>query len=95
MQVTVRVNGILAQQIGVARFPMTLPPSATVADLQDALAQKYPTLTAEVGRAIAVVGGVHQGKTAVLQPNQVVAFLMPIAGGARSFGVGKRVSSKQ
>lgn len=81
MQVTVRVNGTVAQQIGLARFPVTLPEAATVADLQTSLAQKHPTLATHFQQAIVVVGGVHQGKTAVLQPNQVVALLMPVAGG--------------
>lgn len=81
MQVTVRVNGILAQRLGNARFPLTLAESATVADLQHVLAQKHPALASEFQRAIVVVGGIHQGKTAVLQPNQTVALLMPVAGG--------------
>ena len=81
MQITVRVNGVLAQQIGIARFPMTLPEAATITDLQAALSQKHPTLAAEIERTIVVINGVHQGKTAVLQPNQTVALLMPVAGG--------------
>lgn len=81
MQVTVRINGILASKIGVARLSITLPTPATVQDLQQQLQTQYPHLATEISGAVAVIGGVHQGATAVLQENQEIALLMPIAGG--------------
>lgn len=81
MQITVRVNGILVQKLGSARLSISLPPKATVHDLQQQLQQTHPHAAAELARAVAVVGGVHQSSTAVLQAGQEVALLMPVAGG--------------
>lgn len=81
MQINVRVNGILAQKMPGARFQVTLPPQATVADLRRHLQSTHPALASELERVVAVIDGRHQGETAVLQNGQEVALLMPIAGG--------------
>ena len=81
MQVTVRINGILASNIGVARLAITLPSPATIQDLQQHLQDQYPHLAPEINRTVPVIGGAHQAVTAVLQDGQDIALLMPIAGG--------------
>ena len=81
MQVTVRVNGILAQKIGINRFPMALPDQATARALQQGLQGQYPNLSAEIERAVIVIGGTHRPGDTVLQDGQEVALLMPVAGG--------------
>jgi molybdopterin synthase catalytic subunit/molybdopterin synthase sulfur carrier subunit len=81
MQVTVRINGILASKIGIARLAVRLPAPATIQDLHQQLQSQYPHLSAEISGTVAVIGGAHQAATAVLQDGQEVALLMPIAGG--------------
>ena len=81
MQVTVRVNGTLAQKVGIARFSMDLAPEATVSDLLQALQHRYPAAAAELHRVVAVVGGTHQTTSVALEDGQEVALLLPIAGG--------------
>lgn len=81
MQVTVRVNGVLVQKVGMARLPLTVADGATVADLLGVLVAQHPQVAAEVARAVPVVAGGHVEKTAVLHPNQEVALLLPVAGG--------------
>ena len=81
MQITVRINGVLASKIGLSRLSINLSPPATIQDLHQQLQSQYPQLSPEIGRAVAVIGGVHQAKTAVLQDGQEVALLVPIAGG--------------
>lgn len=81
MQVTVRVNGVLVQRVGMARLPLVVGEGATVGDVLGVLVAQYPQVAAEVARAVVVVAGVHVEKTAVLLPNQEVALLLPVAGG--------------
>jgi len=81
MQLTVRVNGILAQKMGLARFTVVLIEPATLYDLRQHLQTQHPHLTAELERTVAVVDGRHQPHTVVLQPGQEVALLLPVAGG--------------
>ena len=81
MIVNVRVNGVIAQKMGVARLSLALPGSATMQDLREMLQLKHPELSSELGRAVTVVGGTHQPATAVLVDGQEVALLLPIAGG--------------
>jgi len=81
MQVTVRINGILARKLGMARLSVRLTAPATIQDLNQQLQSQYPHLSAEIRGTVAVIGGAHQAATAVLQDGQEVALLMPIAGG--------------
>ena len=81
MQVIVRVNGILAQKMGLPRLMVTLPERATVQDLQTHLQTQYPHLSPEIQRTVAVIGGSHRPVTAVLKDAQEIALLLPVAGG--------------
>lgn len=81
MQVIVRVNGTLAQKVGLARFPVELPAQATVDDLLQALRDRHPEADAELCRVVAVVGGTHQSTSVTLESGQEVALLLPVAGG--------------
>jgi len=81
MQITVRVNGVLAQKMGTARFPVTLPTPARIQDLRQYLQTQYPGLSVEIERAVTVVSGVHKPATTLLQDGQEIALLMPVAGG--------------
>lgn len=81
MRINVRVNGVLAQKMGMTRFPVSLPPQATVQILVEQLLQSYPQFAGEIGRAVAVRGGSHQPPTAELADGEEIALLLPIAGG--------------
>lgn len=81
MQVIVRVNGVLAQKIGLPRLTVTLPAQATVQDLQTLLQAQFPHLSPEIQRTVAVIGGSHRPLTAVLKDSQEIALLLPVAGG--------------
>lgn len=81
MQITVRINGTLAQKIGLPRLAITLSEPATIQDLLNHLQEKYPQATAEISAAIAVNNGTHQSPQDTLENGQTVALLMPIAGG--------------
>ena len=81
MQVMVRVNGVLAQKLGLSRLTVTLPAQATVQDLQINLQSQHPHLSPEIQRTVAVIGGNHCPVTAVLQDSQEIALLLPVAGG--------------
>ncbi len=82
MQVSVRLNAVLAQIVGASRLQVTVSDDATVADVLQALAMAYPGLGARLERAVPVVGGSHARLTDQVGADQEVAFLMPVAGGA-------------
>lgn len=79
--IPVRVNGSLATAMGASRFVVQLPEAATLSELITTLAQRYPTSTDSLSRAVAVVGGKHIPATAILTKDEEVALLMPISGG--------------
>ncbi|GIK75152.1 MAG: hypothetical protein BroJett021_41400 [Chloroflexota bacterium] len=81
MQVSVRLNAVLAQLTGAPRLQVTVRDDATVADVLQALAATYPGLGARLERAVPVVGGNHARLTDQVAADQEVAFLTPVAGG--------------
>lgn len=81
MNITIRVNGVLAEKMGKNRFAYSLAPSATVHDLINNLQNQYPQLSDSLGRAVVISSGSHLSPSTPLQEGQEVAFLLPIAGG--------------
>jgi molybdopterin synthase catalytic subunit len=79
--VTVRVNGVLAQEVGTSRLQLDLPQDATVADLLDAMCRRYPTSSEPIRRAIPVIGGNHVSPSATVPAGREVSLLMPVSGG--------------
>jgi molybdopterin converting factor small subunit len=82
MQVSVRLNAVLAQIAGAPRLQVTVSDDATVANVLQALAVAYPGLSARLEHTVPVVGGNHARLTDKVAADQEVAFLMPVAGGA-------------
>lgn len=79
MELTVRLNGALAQQMGRSRMQVTLADGATVDDL---LAHLYAQAPLQIlTRAVPFVAGQHVERSTPLQNGQEVALLIPIAGG--------------
>jgi molybdopterin converting factor small subunit len=84
MQISVRLNAVLAQITGAPRLQVTVADDATVADVQQALTATYPALATRLERAVPVLGGAHARLSDKVSAGQEVAFLMPVAGGAAS-----------
>lgn len=82
MQISVRLNAVLAQITGAPRLHVTVNDDATVADVLQALAATYPGLGTRLERAVPVIGGVHVRRSDKVSAEQELAFLMPVAGGA-------------
>ena len=81
MDISVRLNGVLAQRVGRAQLQVMVDDDATVADLIHALAAAYPVLDGRIDAAIPFIGGQHATRDAALSAGQEVALLMPVAGG--------------
>lgn len=81
MDIQVRLNGTLAQEIGVSRLQMQVAASTTVAGLLDQLGQQYPQSAQKLRHVVPIVAGRHLPKTASLTQGQEVALLLPVAGG--------------
>ncbi|MCB9419762.1 MAG: MoaD/ThiS family protein [Ardenticatenaceae bacterium] len=81
MNVSVRLSGDLAQQVGTARLQVTLAENAIVADLAAYLRQQYPAAEAWIDIAVPIIAGQHVSPTAKLAAGQEVALLLPVAGG--------------
>lgn len=79
--VSVRVNGVLAQQIGSSHIQVAVPDGATVADLLDALCRQHPSSRDLIRRAIPVIQGSHVSPGATLPAARQISLLMPLAGG--------------
>ncbi|MEM7348226.1 MAG: MoaD/ThiS family protein [Chloroflexota bacterium] len=81
MNINVRLNGALAQQIETTRLRVQLADSATVADLLDHLRHQYPNAASMINQTVPFVAGKHLSATTQLTPNQDIALLLPVAGG--------------
>ncbi|MDJ0754650.1 MAG: MoaD/ThiS family protein [Ardenticatenaceae bacterium] len=81
MNLTIRVNGLLAEKMGKSRFSVSLASSTTVHDLTLYLQMQYPHLNDPLQRAVVISAGNHLEPTSLLQDGQEVALLLPIAGG--------------
>lgn len=82
MQISVRLNAVLAQIVGAPRVQVIVNDDATVGDVLQALATAYPSLGTRLARAVPVLGGSHASLTDPVTADQEVAFLMPVAGGS-------------
>lgn len=81
MVLSIRINGLLAQEIGTTRLHVDVNPSTTIEALIQELKAKYPQSAETLQVAIPFVGGRHLDKTTTLKQGQQIALLMPAAGG--------------
>lgn len=81
MNISVRVNGSLAEALGTSRLTVQLAQGATLASLVADLGERYPQSKGNLARAVPMVGGKHADRSHVLSDDQEIALLMPIAGG--------------
>lgn len=77
----VRVNGKLAEEIGTSRVSIEVEEPATIQDIIDEVASRFPQSSKTILEAIPFVSGSHRGAGTEIRPNQEVTLLMPAAGG--------------
>ena len=81
MVVQVRINGILAQEIGASNLRVQVADPATVADVLAQLNDRYPDSAEKLTQTIPFVAGQHLSTDASISPGQKLSLLMPAAGG--------------
>ncbi|MFW6009765.1 MAG: molybdenum cofactor biosynthesis protein [Actinomycetota bacterium] len=82
MRIEVRVFGGLADRVGGPRLTVELDPSATVADLRARLVEEHPQLAAALPRTSVAVNLEVARDAQPIGPDDEVALLPPVAGGA-------------
>ncbi len=82
MHIEVRVFGGLADRVGGRRLTVELEPGATVADLRTQLAAEHPQLAEALPRTSVAVELEVAGDDRSIGPDDEVALLPPVAGGA-------------
>lgn len=81
MQLTVRLNGALVQEVGTSRVQVQIDDNGTVSDVIEYLCANYPQSTPTFKNAVAFASGSHLTPDTILSPNQQLALLIPYAGG--------------
>ena len=81
MIVQVRLNGILAQEIGTSNLHVQVADVATVADVLAQLNEQYPNSAKKITQTIPFVAGRHLSADAPISTGQKLSLLMPAAGG--------------
>ncbi len=81
MKLQIHLFATLKERAGTAQVPLQLPDGATVADLLDALAQRYPSLAPSLPTALVAVNHTYAARTQPLQPGDEVAIFPPVSGG--------------
>ena len=85
MQIMVRLSGSLAVLAGAPRVPVELPEPASVAAIVSELRRLHPQIADITAGAIAVIAGRHAGPDDVVNADQEIALLLPVAGGGLLF----------
>ena len=81
MFINVRVNSVLAQEMGASRLRVQVDGPASVTDLLDELRRQYPNSAEMLSQVIPIVDGQHVPPTDDIAEGQEVDLLMPVAGG--------------
>ncbi len=81
MIINTRINGALAQEIGVTHLRIQVEDAVTVADLLNHLRQQYPQSGPKFDQVVPIAAGQHLSQTTALTDGQEVALLLPVAGG--------------
>jgi len=81
MKVQVRLFAVLREVAGAAQVEQELSPQATVQDLMDALATRYPALLLPMASVRAAVNRQYVPLQATLHDGDEVALVPPVGGG--------------
>lgn len=82
MNVTVLLFATLKDQAGTGRLTITVPDTATIADLRAQLAAQYPAAARSINHAIAALNEEFAKGDAALHDGDTVAFFPPVSGGS-------------
>jgi len=81
MTTKVELYSVLRDLAGQGELEISLPEGATVADLLDALYQKFPALAAWDGRLLLAADLDYVERAHALQPGEVLSVMPPVQGG--------------
>ena len=81
MQLTVRLFALYRERAGVREFPLELPTGATVADLTDAVRQRFPRLAPPEVKIVVAVNADYAEPETVLNQGDDVCLIPPVSGG--------------
>jgi molybdopterin converting factor subunit 1 len=82
MRINVKLFAILRERAATPELVLHLRPDATVADASAQLAQKFPDLSAFLGRVAFAVNQSYAKPDAVLSEGDELAVIPPVSGGA-------------
>ena len=88
MMITVKLFASYREAVGARELSLDVPADTTAGSLLDSLAEEYPALRPLAGSATFAVNRHFVAAAALLQPNDELTILPPVAGGADAFEVG-------
>ena len=81
MTITVQLFARARDLAGLGRVEVELPPAASVADLKESLARRFPQVSPLVPKLLVAVGTEYADDRTVLKPGAEVACFPPVSGG--------------
>src|SRR5262245_60870781 len=81
MTITVQLFARARDLAGSGRVEVELPPAASVADLKESLARRFPQVSPLVPKLLVAVGTEYADDRTILEPGTEVACFPPVSGG--------------
>ena len=81
MELNVRLFALYRERAGTREFSLELPVGATVADLTDAVRERYPRLAPPEVKIVVAVNADYAEPEDVLKPGDDVCLIPPVSGG--------------
>ena len=81
MELTVRLFALYRERAGTRNFSLELPSGATVAELTEAVRQRFPRLAPPDVNIVVAVNADYAEPDDVLQPGDDVCLIPPVSGG--------------
>ena len=81
MELTVRLFALYRERAGTRNFSLDLPSGATVAELTEAVRQRFPRLAPPDVNIVVAVNADYAEPDDVLQPGDDVCLIPPVSGG--------------
>ncbi len=86
MKAYVKLFAILREKAGTSALTLELPEHATIADLIQEMAQRYPTLLVDTSNTMVAVNAEYVQESHTLHDGDEVALIPPVSGGAGWWG---------
>lgn len=81
MTVRVRLFALAREVVGAEAYELQIDESATVTDLKNALAERFPALAATLRLSMVAVNADYATPDRVLQATDDIALIPPVSGG--------------